>query len=155
MQNLIGKILKLLKDKVSHNNSEIQYNQDEIRRILAVEKLPGKEKDELNDRNLINEELFIENEDFLHMQLQLSEFLEKHGHLFSSEENDEILQEEEAETALPYFTKTIEGELNYEPGHPQFSNIRFFNKLLKYYQEKENYEMCDHLVKIKRTGNKF
>lgn len=153
MQNLINKILKLLKNKVSQNNSEIQHNQDEIRRILSADKLPGTEKDELNDRNLINEELFMENEDFLHMQLQLSEFIEKHGHLFSTEENDEILQEEEA--ALPYFTKTIEGELNYEPGHPQFSNIRFFNKLLKYYQEKENYEMCDQLVKIKRAGNKF
>lgn len=153
MQNLISKILKLLKNKVSQNNSEIQHNQDEIRRILSDAKIPAKEKDELNDRNLINEELFMENEDFLHIQLQLSEFLEKHGHLFSSEENDEILQEEEP--ALPYFTKTIEGELNYEPGHPQFSNVRFFNKLLKYYQEKENYEMCDQLVKIKRAGNKF
>lgn len=153
MKSLINKVVKLLKSRVHQNNLEIQHNQDEIRRILNSFGRKNKENDALQERNFINEELFSQNEDFLHMQLQLREFSEKYGHLFSGlgEEDSEA----EDDNVLPYFKKTIEGELNFEPGHPQYLNIQFFKQLLKYYEENENYEMCDQLVKMKRTENKF
>jgi len=153
MQDLINKIVKLLKGRVNQNNIEIQYNQDEIRRILNADRRLKGENSTLNDRNLINEELFRENDDFMHMQLQLREFSEKYGSLFSSKKESET--ELEADTSLAYFKKTVEGELSFEPGHPQFSNIQFFKQLLKYYEESENYEMCDQLVKMRTTENKF
>lgn len=153
MKSLINKVVQFLKSRVHQNNLEIQHNQDEIRRILNSFGRKNKENDALQERNFINEELFSQNEDFLHMQLQLREFSEKYGHLFAGLGEEE--SEPEDENVLPYFKKTVEGELSFEPGHPQYSNIQFFKQLLKYYEENENYEMCDQLVRMKRTENKF
>ncbi|MCF8380638.1 MAG: hypothetical protein K9H49_13745 [Bacteroidales bacterium] len=153
MENLINKLVKLLKNKVNQNNIEIQYNQDEIRRLLNTEFGKDKENKTLKERSLINEELFMENEDFMHLQIQLSEFSEKYAHLFESIQKE--IPKQEDRSSIPYFTKTVEGEMVFEPGHPQFFNAHFFNKLLKYYQENEDYEMCDYLVKVKSTENKF
>ncbi len=151
MQNLHSKILKILKDHVNQNNQEIQYNQNEIKNILNSDELSENDSSDLDFKNGMNEELFKENDDFLHMQLQLNEFMEKYSHLFNSEidEESDIFEED----SLPYFSKTIQGELKFRPGHPQFSNPRFFKKLLKYYEEKEDYEKCDELIQVKRMDN--
>lgn len=153
MQNLVSKILKILKDHVSQNNMEIQYNQEEIKSLLNSDEISDIERNDLDFKNGLNEEMFKENDEFLHMQLQLNEFMEKYTHLFNSEtyEESEVYDED----SLPYFAKTIQGELKFRPGHPQFSNPRFFKKLLKYYEEKEDYEMCDQLIQVKRIDNKF
>ena len=151
MQNLLSKILKILKDHVNQNNQEIQYNQNEIKNILNSDELSESDSSDLDFKNGMNEELFKENDDFLQMQLQFNEFIEKYSHLFNSEtfEESEVYDED----SLPYFAKTVQGELKFRPGHPQFSNPRFFKKLLKYYEEKEDYEMCDELIQVKRMDN--
>ena len=79
--------------------------------------------------------------------------MEKYAHLFNSEANSE--SEISEGDILPHFTKTVQGELKFRPGHPQFSNPHFFKSLLKYYEEKEDYEMCDQLIQVKRRANKF
>lgn len=151
MQNLLSKILKILKDHVNQNNQEIQYNQNEIKNILNSDELSENDSNDLDFKNGMNEELFKENDDFLHMQLQLNEFMEKYSHLFNPEIDEESDNFEE--DSLPYFSKTIQGELKFRPGHPQFSNLGFFKQLLKYYEEKEDYEMCDELIQVKRMDN--
>ena len=153
MQNLVTKILKVLKGHVSQNNQEIHYNQNEIKSILASDELSDIRHNDLEFKNELNKELFHENDEFLLLQLQLNEFMEKYSHLFSPGANNEskILEED----ILPYFTKTVQGELKFRPGHPQFSNPQFFKELLKYYEEKEDYEMCDQLLQVKRRANKF
>lgn len=149
MQNLVKKIMQLLKDHVSQNNQEIQYNQDEINRIISNASDNISNKD-LEYKNALNKELLEENEEFIQMQLQISEFMEKFGHLFPEDESDE--EYFEPEEGLPYFSKTINGQIQYGPDHPQFNNIRFFNELLKYYQEREDYEKCDQLIRIKKSN---
>ncbi len=153
MQNLIAKILKVLKDHVSQNNQEIHYNQTEIKNILTSDELADISRKDLEYKNELNKELFRENDDFLHLQLELNEFMEKYAYLFPSDIATDTATFEG--DTLPYFTKTIEGELKFRPGHPQFSNPQFFKKLLKFYEEKENYEMCDQLLQVKRRANKF
>ncbi len=149
MQNLVKKIMQILKDHVSQNNQEIQYNQDEINRIISRVSDNISDKD-LEYKNALNKELLEENEEFIQMQLQISEFMEKYGHLFPEDETDEDIFEQE--DGLPYFSKTVTGQLKYGPDHPQFNNIRFFNELLKYYQEREDYETCDQLIRIKKEN---
>jgi predicted house-cleaning noncanonical NTP pyrophosphatase (MazG superfamily) len=149
MQNLVKKILRILKDHVSQNNQEIQYNQDEINRLLSAA-ADNSGSNDLEYKNALNKELLEENEEFIQMQLQISDFMEKYGHLFPEQEDSDDNEFIEQDEGLPYFTKTVSGQLDYGPEHPQFHNIRFFNELLKYYQDREDYERCDQLIRIKK-----
>ena len=152
MQNLVNKILKILKDHIHNNNQEIQYNQEEINRMISDFSKKYTEKD-LEYKNALNKELLGENEDFIHIQLQLNEFMEKYRHLFpeTEEYNDEELDVGPNENlSLPYFHKTIKGQMKFDRNHPQFNNLKFFNKLLKYYENEENYEMCEQLIRMKK-----
>ena len=152
MDKLVNKILKILKDHVNENNREIEYNQDEINRMLNDVTNDQRQK-ELDYKYALNKELLDENDDFINMQLRISEFMEKYSHLFTDDESVEIKPKFAEENELmPYFNKTVTGQLVFGPTHPQFNNPRFFNELLKHYQEMENYEMCDYLLKIKEKG---
>lgn len=157
MQHLVDKILRILKDHVKQNNLEIELNQEEIKRILS-EDISLKSNDDLEYKKSINHELIQENNDFINLQIQISEFMEKYAHLISDadlQQGEDIPDEAEDEPILPYFEQTIEGILKFEPGHPQFHNTYFFRELLRYYEEREDYEMCDHLMKLKSSYNNF
>lgn len=151
MDNLVKKILEALKDHVEQNNHEIQLNQEDINQMIANPS--NKNKDELDYKKLLNKELFNENEDFITMQIQLTEFMKKFGHLFSENELDDDFSEDLEEDEIPYFNKTISGQMSYNPSHPQFSNSNFFRKLLEYYEGIEDYEKCDELIKIHSQRN--
>lgn len=149
MQSLVNKIIKILKDHVNQNNEEIQYNQDEINRLVAELKSNFSEKD-IEYKNALNKELLEENEDFIQLQLQISEFMDKYGHLFPGDQSEEE-ETFEFNEPMPYFRMTVEGEIEYGPGHPQYNNVRFYNELLRYYEEREDYEKCDQLVRLKKV----
>ncbi len=152
MEKLVNIILRILKDHVKENNKEIQYNQEEINRMLNDPSYKERHR-ELDYKYALNKELLDENDDFINMQLRISEFMEKYTHLFTEEESDDVKKEESDENErMPYFNKTVTGQMTFGPTHPQFNNPRFFSELLKHYQEMENYEMCDYLLKIKEQG---
>jgi hypothetical protein len=109
-------------------------------------------KKELEYKYALNKELLDENDNFIGMQLQLTEFMEKYAHLFTGEDAVDIPETIDENEILPYFNKTITGQINYGPQHPQFNNPSFFKELIRYYEEKENYEMCDHLIKLRSKG---
>ena len=149
MENLINKVLRILKEHVKQNILEIQYNQDEINHILT-ENDSGLKSKELDYKYALNKELLNENEDFIKMQLEVTEFMEKYGHLFTSVEEYGIEESELNENnKANFFNQTVSGILKFDPKHPQFHNPKFFMELLKYYQEKEDYEKCDELLKLK------
>lgn len=151
MERLVNKILKILKEHVSQNNKEVQLNQEEILRMLS-EKPNEKIQNELEYKYSINKELLEENEDFIHMQIEMSEFMDKYAHLFTDADEIEDAVEFEEDEDLPYFNMTINGSLQFDTKHPQFNNPHFFNELIKFYQEAENYEMCEQLLIIKQKG---
>ena len=45
MEKLVNKILKILKDHVNENNREIQYNQEEINRMLKIRHIIDRQKE--------------------------------------------------------------------------------------------------------------
>jgi len=151
MDKLIDKLLEVLRKQVNQNNEEIRFNQDEINRLLSETINPDKRKN-LDDKYLLNKELLDENTDFINFQLFISEFVEKYGHIFESldeiEEDQDSPGETENDENLRYFKQTIAGKINFDQNHPQFNNYEFFIRLLKYYEEKEDYEMCDRLMKM-------
>jgi hypothetical protein len=149
MNQLINKLIDFLKEHVSQNNKEIQFNQQEIDKLLSDISLNPLKKD-LDTKYNLNRQLLNENADFVKMQLELSEFLEKYKHLFPADfrENSLIVKDEDESGKL--LMQTVNGKLKFDTAHPQFDNPRFFQALLKYYESHEDYEMCDKLLKIRK-----
>lgn len=151
MERMVNKILKILRDHVNQNNIEIRYNQDDINRILS-EQLQGKKQNDLDFKYSLNQELLDENADIINLQLAITEFMEKYGHLFApvdeTEDDHDIKNDVEADDDSSCFQLTVKGKMNFDRNHPQFNNPSFFNLLLDYYQEKEDYEMCEHLMNM-------
>jgi hypothetical protein len=109
---------------------------------------------ELELKYSLNQDLLKENEDFIKMQLEITGFLEKYGHLFQKDEVSEYTGKDFAENdKMNVFTQTISGMLKFDPQHPHYNNPKFFTELLKYYQEREDYEKCQELLKLKKINN--
>jgi hypothetical protein len=153
MENLINRLLRVLKEHVNQNNDEIRYNQEEIRRILAEAQVKDM-RGELDLKNLLNKELHHENNGFIKLQLHLTEFLEQYGHLFTDDEGLEEIFADEEDNYYDVFEKTIEGALAFDENHPYFFNHDFQSDLLDYYKRNEDYEMCAKLVRIRNLSSK-
>ena len=48
------------------------------------------------------------------------------------------------------FVLTVNGKLAFNRAHPQFNNEKFFNRLLDYHTQREEYEICAQLVKYRK-----
>jgi septum formation topological specificity factor MinE len=153
MENLMNKILKILKGHVKENIKEIQYNQDEINHILS-ENAASPDMKDLDFKKALNRDLLDENKDFIKMQFDITEFIKKYGHLFTSDEEFEFEEKDTGEDLkLNLFYQTISGKLEFNQAHPKFNNPEFFRELFEYYKEKEDYEKCQELLKIKEYKN--
>ncbi len=148
MNQLIHKLMLILREHVDQNMREIQFNQEEIDKLLSDISLSARKKD-LDGKYEINRNLQSENSDFVKLQQELSEFLEKYKHHYPSAAASSIVETEKGDTKS-LFSKTVSGEIHYDSSHPQFSNPRFFEELLSYFERNEDYEMCDKLLKIRK-----
>lgn len=152
MKELIYKTIEILKEKVKANLLEIQNNQKEIRNLLK-QPVSVERSEKLEEKYAFNKVLLAENNDFINVQLTLSNFVEKYS-------NTDIFEQVVAATASgiasesDFFEMTIKGVLNYDLKHPYFNDDNFFNKLLEYYKSLEDYEKCHTLVKArhKKSG---
>ena len=68
-------------------------------------------------------------------------------HVNTNEEQEEV-EGSTAESQNKILSLTIDGKLQYNSKHPMFGNDVFFNKLLNYYIQREEYEVCAQLVKV-------
>jgi hypothetical protein len=145
MKEIVLKTIESLKDKVRANLLEIQNNQKEIRNLLK--QAPSQERtDNLEERYTLNRVLLAENNDFINVQLTLTNFIEKYGntHIFT-----QILENAEPQSEDECFELTVNGKMCYNSKHPYFKSDTFFQRLLEYYQIIEDYEKCSKLVNLK------
>lgn len=147
MKNTIISTIAMLKEKVKSNLTEIQNNQKEIRSLLKQPASPERSL-ELEGKYGLNKVLLAENNDFINVQLTLSNFLDKYN-------NSEVLESELVTVPLQYrnenecFELTVNGRLIFNQSHPFYNDDNFYRKLLNYYQKVEDYEACSILVKTK------
>jgi hypothetical protein len=149
MNKLIQKLLNVLKEHVNQNNREIQLNQEEIEKLLSDTTLNTHKKD-LEIKYSLNRELLNENSDFVQIQLELSEFMDKYKHLFPGNASENTFKEMDEDNSQNLFKQTVSGKLKFDSAHPQYNNPGFLQELLKYYEIHENYEMCDKLIKLRK-----
>ncbi len=150
MNNLIHTLLNKLKEHVSQNNIDIQNNQEDIEGMLSEDAKKLLKKD-LDYKYELNKQLLDENSDFINMQLELTDFLKKYQHLFPEVESEIKKESLDQNESRKLFNQTVNGKLKYDATHPLFNNQHFFQDLLKYYEVNENYEMCEKLLKNRKS----
>jgi hypothetical protein len=143
MKDLVQKTIDLLKDKVKVNLEEIKTNQALIRDMLK-ENPQGNRDPEFNQIYNQNKVLLSENNDFINLQINLVNFLNKYKDTPVLQSGEEV--EHEFDENVDYFALTIRGIVKFDEKHPHFHDQEFFEKLLEYYQEREDYETCKVLV---------
>jgi len=78
MKEMIERTLEILKDKVKGNLLQIQNNQSEIRKLLK-EPVSDERSIELEEKYALNKILLAENNDFINVQLTLTNFFDKYS----------------------------------------------------------------------------
>jgi hypothetical protein len=147
MKDVMKKTVDVLKEKVKSNLLVIQNNQKEIRSLLK-QPVSSERSALLEEKYALNKILLAENNDFINIQLALTNFLEKYH-------NSEIFDKEMVTAHCKFsdekecFELTVNGNLPYNTQHPYYNDDKFFQKLLHYYQDIEDYESCSKLVKEK------
>lgn len=147
MKTMIEGIINTLKEKTKRNLFQIQNIQNDIRKLLM-----NPESDErtakIEEKYLHNKVLLEENNDFIILQKTLSEFVEKYN-------NSALLNKPTSPAKFKNekecFKFTVSNQIPFNEEHPYFDNESFFQKLLFYYQNKEDYEKCDMLLKKKHS----
>ena len=137
----------MLRERVKENLTQIQNNQKDIRELLKLQ-VSVLRTEQLEKKYEINKSLLEENNDFINVQLTLTNFLEKY------EDTDFLV---DRKNSMPVFRDenecfehTINGSIMYDFDHPFYSDVKFFNRLLSYYQKLEDYEKCLELVNTKK-----
>ncbi|MBN2214208.1 MAG: hypothetical protein JW723_08185 [Bacteroidales bacterium] len=149
MEDLIKKTIAILKLHIKSNLEVINLNQTKIKQILQEPK--SSERSVNFERHYaVNKNLLSENNDYIKLQLALINFLEKY-------KNTDIMKESPSavNTCSPgdqeeIFNLTVTGKLPYNKKHPNFTDQDFFDRLICYYQEREEYEKCHELLSIIR-----
>lgn len=147
MKAMIRKTIDMLRERVKENLTQIQNNQKGIRDLLK-QQVSEKRTELLEEKYAINKGLLAENNDFINVQLTLTNFLEKY--------EDTILLADSDSNAPVYkdvnecFEHTVNGFLMFDHAHPYYNDEKFFNRLINYFQQLEDYERCSELVNTKK-----
>jgi hypothetical protein len=148
MRDMIKKTIDILKEKVRANLLEIQNNQKEIRELLK-QPVSAERSACLEEKYALNKVLLAENNDFINVQLTLTNFYEKYSNTDVFNIKEVVPVQLQFKNESECFELTVSGQIIYNQDHPYFTDDNFFQKLLHYYQDKEDYEKCSKLVQEK------
>lgn len=168
MEEQMKLTVDMLKERIQYNLQIIRKNEETIRSILA-QPMSDERSRLLKENFSINRKLLEENNDSLNIEIQLINYLGKFSEVLKREKNNiqspgnlnnenvsfdsENFQndknQEQLEEESNLFNLTLAGEILFNSTHPKFDNEEFFETLLDAYKQKENYEMCSYLLKVK------
>ena len=152
MKDLIQKTITILKFKVKSNLVLINKNQLKIKEILR-EPSSARRNEDFEKHYEINKSLLAENNDFINIQLTLINFLEKYKSSTVLNTRKQKAEFKTVKNDKELFNLTICGEITYDEDHPLFNDESFFNKLLDYYKNNEEYEKCQELINLKSSND--
>lgn len=149
MKDLIQRAITILKLHVKSNLEVINQNQSRIKEIL---KSPASSERSVHfERHYeVNKNLLSENNDLINVQLTLINFLEKYKNSAIIQDSQPLMDLTCINDEEEIFTLTVAGNLPFDREHPNFEDNGFFEKLLDYYREREEYEKCQKLIEIKK-----
>jgi hypothetical protein len=100
--------------------------------------------------NTKNRELLAQNNDLINVQLTLVNFLDKYKNTAIIRQDIPLIDIYSITDIQEVFALTIKGIADFNEQHPYYYNAEFIDKLIVYYENKEDYERCEQLQKLKQ-----
>ena len=148
MVDYISRTIDELKQKVKGNVELINKNQDAIKQMLKharAEEYAG-QYDVYNSKN---RELLSQNNDLINVQLTLVNFLDKYKDTAILKPEIPMVDIYSITDIQEVFALTIKGIVPFNEEHPHYNDLSFIEKLIVFYENKEDYEFCLELKKLK------
>jgi len=148
MIDSIKQTIEDIRHRVKYNVVIISKNQDAIKQMLKhsrAEEYAG----QYEIYSTKNKELLSENNDLINVQLTLVNFLDKYKSTAILKANTPISDIYSITDQQEIFALTIKGLVKFDEKHPHYYNTIFIDKLIKYYQGKEDYEQCELLIRLR------
>lgn len=148
MKELLQNTIEQLRFHVKKNLELVRENEREIKEMLKEPVTVARAR-VLSDKYDYSKKVLSENNEFINLQMSIINFIYKHKHIWDQLNEPAMVQEGEpvALTREEYFQLTVESKVEYGPSHPFFYDDDFYANLMEFYQQHENYEKCDELVK--------
>ncbi len=144
----IQRMIEELKIRIKQNVEIINNNQEEIKSILrqSDSELQTKQFDAYNQQN---KKLLSQNNDLINVQLTLVNFLDKYKETAILKEGLQILDIYSITDEQEMLSLTTKGLIPFNNKHPHYRNARFIDMLITFYENEEDYEKCQELIKQK------
>lgn len=144
--------LNILRERAGRNLEIIHMN-DQIVKAMLQEPFSEERSAKIEERYQENKRLLKENNDSMHIQFEITRFIENYYNELKEEENRSV--QKYSKNSSPSDTShsrenilklTINGEIPFNENHPYYRDDTFFNELLSYYEKIEDYETCNNLL---------
>ena len=165
MVEILKNSIEILKQRILFNLDLITQNESKIKEILK-EHVSEIRSEKLKRRFNFNKKMLKENNDALTLQKGIINFIENYHNEIdeypdikqvkkisskNSGQEDQIMNIKKED----YLDLTINGAMDFDKHHPYFNDKDFFNELLSYFSEIEDYEMCSKLTNLINENKSF
>ncbi len=138
--------VNVLKARVNYNLERLRENEKKIKNLVNLKEKTDFENDELIEYFNENKQLLAENKDAINLQMSIIQFISQHRKNWDNEKFSNILLALDLSDE-DLFDHTVDGRIPYNDKHPKFGDQDFKDKLLEYYSAREDYEMCNFIMK--------
>lgn len=148
MKEILQNTIEQLRFHVMKNLELVRENEREIKEMMN-EPVSVARARILSDKYDYSKKVLSENNDFINLQLSIINFVYKYKHVWDQENELAVVNDCQpvALTREECFQLTVEAKMDYGPNHPFYYDDSFYFNLMEYYQQQEDYEKCDELVK--------
>ncbi|MGM0529964.1 MAG: hypothetical protein ACQER7_01275 [Bacteroidota bacterium] len=148
----LKKTLIILRER-AERNLEIIHMNDQIAKAMLKEPFSEERSAKIEERYQENKKLLKENNDSMHIQFEITRFIENYYNELKEVENRSVQnysknnsQSDTHHSRENILKLTINGEIPFNENHPFYWDEAFFNDLLSYYEKIEDYETCNNLL---------
>ncbi len=156
MINHLRKTLDILRRR-AERNLEIIHMNDQIVKAMLEEPFSEDRSAKIEERYQENRKLLKENNDSMHIQFEITRFIENYYNELKEYENRNLKRTSKSgkqagndPSRENILELTINGEIPFNEDHPFYQDEAFFKELLSYYQKIEDYETCNKLLKKRK-----
>ena len=160
MIELLKKTLEALKQR-TERNMEVIHQNNMIAQAMLEEELTDEKSEKIEARYQENKKLMKENSESIQLQYEITKFIENHLEVSEKQKREALgaysagQHAESQQHSMDEILKlTIKGEIPFNSKHPFFRDEEFFSRLLRHYQDNEQYEKCQRLLEERQNRHK-
>ncbi len=147
----IQRMIEDLKEKIKHNVEIINYNQEQIKKLLKQSD-DEQQPEQFDAYKLQNKNLLAQNNDLINVHLTLLNFIDKYKETAILNDNIPVIDIYSVTEEAEMISLTVKGVIPFNSKHPHYKHSAFIDKLIAYYENLEDYEKCQELIKLKENA---